>query len=72
MVDVTNFSTKTDFQGSRENLHLAERWRRLDTETLEYIVTIEDATTRGLYLGAWPALSEWRNRPAMMLGRSFL
>jgi hypothetical protein len=45
VVDVTNFSSKTDFQGSRENLHLAERWRRLDTETLEYIVTIEDATT---------------------------
>ena len=28
VVDVTNFSAKTDFQGSRENLHLVERWTR--------------------------------------------
>jgi hypothetical protein len=26
VIDVTNFSAKTDFQGSRENLHLIERW----------------------------------------------
>jgi hypothetical protein len=25
VVDVTNFSSKTDFQGSRDNLHLVER-----------------------------------------------
>src|SRR5205823_1427446 len=45
VVDVTNFTPKTDFQGSRENLHLVERWTRLDANTLEYAVTIEDATT---------------------------
>ena len=28
VIDVTNFSPKTDFQGSRENLHLVERWTR--------------------------------------------
>ena len=28
VVDVTNFSAKTDFMGSRENLHLVERWTR--------------------------------------------
>ena len=26
VIDVTNFSRKADFQGSRENLHLVERW----------------------------------------------
>ncbi len=36
---------KTDFQGSRENLHLVERWTRRDANTLEYVVTIEDPTT---------------------------
>ena len=36
---------KTDFQGSRENLHLVERWTRVDANTLEYAVTIEDPTT---------------------------
>ena len=45
VVDVTNFSPKTDFRGSREHLHLVERWTRLDDTTLEYVVTIEDATT---------------------------
>jgi hypothetical protein len=42
VVDVTNFSPKTDFQGSRENLHLIERWTRTDPNSLEYAVTIED------------------------------
>ena len=45
VVDVTNFSPKTDVQGSRENLHLVERWTRLDAETIEYVVEMEDPTT---------------------------
>ena len=45
VVDVTNFSPKTDFRGSRENLHLVERWARAGPDTLEYVVTIEDPTT---------------------------
>jgi hypothetical protein len=44
VVDVTNFSPKTDFQGSRENLHLVERWTRTGPTSLEYVVTIEDQT----------------------------
>ena len=28
VIDVTNFTPKTDFLGSRENLHLIERWTR--------------------------------------------
>ena len=44
VVDVTNFSPKTDFQGSSENLHLVERWRRVNATSLEYVVTIEDGT----------------------------
>jgi len=45
VVDVTNFSPRTDFQGSRENLHLIERFTRRDQNTLDYTVTIEDPTT---------------------------
>ena len=45
VVDVSNFSPKTDFQGSGENLRLVERWTPLDANTLEYVVTIEDSTT---------------------------
>ena len=44
VIDVTNFSPKTDFQGSRENLHLVERWTRTGPTTLAYEVTIEDPT----------------------------
>ncbi len=44
VIDVTNFSAKTDFQGSREHLHLVERWTRTGPATLEYAVTIEDPT----------------------------
>jgi hypothetical protein len=44
LIDVTNFSPKTDFQGSRENLHLIERWTRTGPTSLEYVVTIEDPT----------------------------
>jgi hypothetical protein len=44
VIDVTNFSPKTDFQGSRENLHLVERWTRSGPNMLEYVVTIDDPT----------------------------
>ena len=44
VVDTTNFTDKTSFRGSRENLHLVERFTRLDADTLLYEVTIEDPT----------------------------
>jgi hypothetical protein len=44
VIDVTNFSPKTDYQGSRESLHLVERWTRTGPTSLEYTVTIEDPT----------------------------
>jgi hypothetical protein len=44
VVDVTNFSPKTDAFGSRENLHLVERWTRTGPKTLGYEVTMEDPT----------------------------
>ena len=43
VIDVTNFSPKTDYRGSRENLHLVERWTRTGPATLEYAVTIDDS-----------------------------
>ena len=45
VVDVTNFSAKSDFMGARENLHLVERWTRVNAKTLEYTVTVDDPTT---------------------------
>lgn len=45
VVDVANFSPKHSFQGARARLHLVERFTRRDASTIEYSVTIEDATT---------------------------
>jgi hypothetical protein len=45
VVDVTNFTDKTNFQGSTDHLHLIERYRRLDAETLLYQFTIDDPST---------------------------
>jgi hypothetical protein len=45
VIDVTNFTPKTDYQGARENLHLVERFTRIDANTLEYVVTLDDNTT---------------------------
>jgi len=45
VVDVTNFSPKFSYQAAREDLHLVERFRRVDANTIEYSVTIEDPAT---------------------------
>ena len=45
VVDVTNFTAKTNYQGSRENLHLVERWTRTGPNTVDYVVTMDDPTT---------------------------
>jgi hypothetical protein len=52
VIDVTNFGPKTDFQGSRENLHLVERWTRTSPDTLAYEVTVDDPT---VWTRAWTA-----------------
>jgi hypothetical protein len=56
VIDVTNFSPKTDYRGSRENLHLVERWTRSGPRTLEYQVTIEDPT---VWTRPWTAKQEF-------------
>ena len=56
VIDVTNFSPKTDFMGARENLHLVERWTRSGPTTLEYEVTIEDPT---VWTRPWTAKQEF-------------
>jgi hypothetical protein len=56
VIDVTNFSAKTDFQGARENLHLIERWTRTGPTSLAYEVTVEDPT---VWTKAWTARQEF-------------
>jgi hypothetical protein len=45
VVDTTNFTDKTRFRGSSENLHVVERFTRTDQNTILYRVTLDDPTT---------------------------
>ena len=57
VVDVTNFGPKTDYRGSRQGLHLVERFTRLDATTLEYVVTFEDPST---WMTPWTVRQEMK------------
>jgi len=45
VVDTTNFTDKTRFRGSSENLHVIERFRRVDSNTILYRATVDDPAT---------------------------
>jgi hypothetical protein len=45
VVDTTNFNKHVNFRGSSENLHVIERFRRVDANTILYRATIDDPTT---------------------------
>jgi hypothetical protein len=61
VIDTTNFTDKTRYHGSTENLHVVERLTRVDDKTLLYRFTVEDPETwdrpwSGEY--TWPATSK--------------
>jgi hypothetical protein len=61
VVDTTNFSEKTRFRGATANLHVVERFTRVDNKNLLYRFTIEDPDTwtrpwTGEY--TWPTTGE--------------
>jgi hypothetical protein len=61
VVDTTNFTGKTQFRGSGENLHIIERFTRVDPKTLLYRFTVDDPDTwdhawTGEY--PWPSTDE--------------
>jgi len=45
VVDTTNFSAKTNFMGSAENLHLVERFTRIGPDEIRYEITLDDPAT---------------------------
>src|SRR5262245_31211544 len=45
VVDTTGFSSTTAFRGSTENLHVVERFTRVDANTLDYEFTVDDPGT---------------------------
>jgi hypothetical protein len=52
-VETTNFSPKSSFMGSAENLRVVERFTRAAAETIDYEITVDDPTT---WTRPWTAL----------------
>jgi hypothetical protein len=52
VVDTTNFSKDGSFRGSTPNMHLIEKFTRVDADTLRYDFTVEDPAT---WTRAWTA-----------------
>ena len=50
IVDTTNFSDRTSVRGSSAQLHLVERFRRIDAKTLDYQFTVDDP---GVFSRPW-------------------
>lgn len=59
VVDVTNFSPKSDFLGAHENLHLIQRFTRSGPTSLEVVTTVEDTTT---WTKAWTIKQELKKQ----------
>jgi hypothetical protein len=45
VVDTTNFRQESAFYGASENLHVVERFQRINADTILYRVTIDDPST---------------------------
>ena len=56
VVDTTNFTEQTRFRGASEDLHVIERFTRVDANTLRYQFTIEDPST---WTRPWTAEYTW-------------
>jgi hypothetical protein len=56
VVDTTNFTDKTRFRGSTKDLHVVERFTRIDAKTLLYRFTVEDPAT---WPRPWTAEFTW-------------
>jgi hypothetical protein len=59
VVDVTNFNDRNNYRGSRETLHLVERFRRVGDE-LRYEVTADDPQT---WTRPWTAALDLAEKP---------
>jgi hypothetical protein len=63
VVDTTNFTNKTRFRGSSENLHVIERFTRTEANTLLYRFTVEDPST---WTRPWTGEYPWVGSNEMM------
>ena len=56
-----NFTARTPYRGSSDDLHLVERFRRIDKDTLRYEVTVDDSRT---WQKPWSAALDMRPQRA--------
>ena len=59
VIETTNFSPKFPFRGAAENRSMVERYTRIDDDTLEYQMTIEDPT---VWVGPWTIRQELKRQ----------
>jgi hypothetical protein len=60
VVETTNFSPKSNFMGSTENLRVVERFTRVAQDTINYEITIDDPTT---WSRPWTAMLPLKQKP---------
>ena len=60
VVETTNYAGASYFMGSRDNLHLVERFTRVSEDVLRYEVTVTDLTT---WTAPWTAMIPLRRSP---------
>ena len=60
VIDVTNFSKDAGYRGATTSLHVIERFRRTDANTVHYELTVEDPTT---FARPWTASLDLRKDP---------
>ncbi len=60
VVETTNFSPKSNFMGSSDQLHLVERFTRVSPDTINFEMTVSDATT---WTRPWTAMVPLRRTP---------
>lgn len=60
VADTANFTQKMEFRGSRQSLHLVERFTRISETRIMYRVTVEDPTT---WTRPWTFEVPWERTP---------
>ena len=63
VIDVTNFTGRLPYRGSSDSLHLTEKYRRIDKDTVRYEVTVDDPRT---WTRPWTAALDLRRQTAGM------
>jgi len=63
VVDTTNFTDKTHFRGADQNLHLIERFTRVDPNTILYEFTVDDPAA---FTKPWKAQAPLTKTPGPM------